>query len=231
MKIGLNNNQLKIIALIAMTLDHVGYMFFPEQIVFRILGRLAFPVFAYMIAEGCIYTKNMKKYFGMTVAVALLCQLAYFVTMGSLYMCVMVTFSLSILLIGIIKKAQQACSKKAAVLWWCVFGAAMTVTFFLCSILPNLPTGTDYYIDYGLIGVMLPVIVYVYNGKAAKIIATALMLVLLGMYIGDVQWFGLLAVPLIAIYNGERGKLKLKYLFYVYYPVHMVAIYGISLLM
>ena len=136
-----------------------------------------------------------------------------------------------ILLIGIIKKAQQACSKKAAVLWWCVFGAAMTVTFFLCSILPNLPTGTDYYIDYGLIGVMLPVIVYVYNGKVAKIIATALMLVLLGMYIGDVQWFGLLAVPLIAIYNGERGKLKLKYLFYVYYPIHMVAIYGISLLM
>ncbi len=227
MELGLNNNQLKIIALIAMTLDHVGYMLIPGLTILRIIGRLAFPIFAYMIAEGCTYTKNMKKYFGMTAAVALVCQLVYFFAMGSLYMCVMVTFTLSIGLIAIIKKVQE----KRSVLWWSVFVAAFVVTFFLCNILPNLPTGTDYYVDYGMIGVMLPVMVYVYRGKSMKLVVATLMLVLLGQYLGGVQWYGLAAVPLLALYNGQRGKLKLKNLFYIYYPVHLALIYGIGMIL
>ena len=57
----LNGNQLKIIALIAMTLDHIGKMLLPGFTILQIIGRLAFPIFAYMIAEGCRYTKNRKK--------------------------------------------------------------------------------------------------------------------------------------------------------------------------
>ncbi len=227
---GFNNNQLKIIALIAMTCDHMGKLLFPELKVLQIIGRFAFPIFAYMIAEGCTYTRNMKKYFGMTAGVALICQIVYFVTMQSLYMCVMVTFALSIVLIAIIKKAQQTKNTRSATLWWFVFGFSIIATFFLCSILPNLPTGTDYYIDYGMIGVMLPVIIYVYNSKVTKLVATTLMLILLGSYLGGLQWFALMAVLLLALYNNERGKLRLKYVFYIYYPLHMAAIYGISML-
>ena len=57
-KIGLTNNQLKIIAMISMLIDHIGLQMFPDLLIFRIIGRLAFPIFAYMIAEGCFYTKN-----------------------------------------------------------------------------------------------------------------------------------------------------------------------------
>jgi hypothetical protein len=54
----LTGNQLKLIAAGAMLADHVGLMFFPEAELLRIIGRLAFPIFAFMIAEGCKYTRN-----------------------------------------------------------------------------------------------------------------------------------------------------------------------------
>ena len=59
---GLSGNQLKIIALIAMTIDHIGLQFLPHVTILRIIGRLAFPIFAYMIAEGCLHTRNRRRY-------------------------------------------------------------------------------------------------------------------------------------------------------------------------
>ena len=60
---GLSGNTLKIVAAVSMLLDHIGVVFFPHVAVFRILGRLALPIFAFMIAEGCRYTKNRLRYF------------------------------------------------------------------------------------------------------------------------------------------------------------------------
>ena len=59
----LTGNALKILAAIFMTIDHIGVMLFPRMLILRIIGRLALPVFAFMIAEGCKYTRNKKKYF------------------------------------------------------------------------------------------------------------------------------------------------------------------------
>ena len=103
LKNGLNNNQLKLIALLSMTLDHIAVMVFPQVILLRILGRLAFPIYAYMIAEGCTHTHSMGKYFGTMAALAAVCQGAYYFALGSLYQSILVTFSLSIGLIWLIK--------------------------------------------------------------------------------------------------------------------------------
>ena len=59
---GLTGNQLKLLALITMTIDHIGMILFPHIPLFRIIGRLSMPIFAYMIAEGCRHTRNRKKY-------------------------------------------------------------------------------------------------------------------------------------------------------------------------
>ena len=59
----LNGNHLKLIAVFTMLLDHVGILLFPQIRLLRILGRLAYPIFAFMIAEGCRYTKNKLRYF------------------------------------------------------------------------------------------------------------------------------------------------------------------------
>ena len=59
---GLTGNQLKLIALFAMTCDHVGMQIFPQLLWLRMIGRLAMPIYAFMIAEGCRHTRNRKKY-------------------------------------------------------------------------------------------------------------------------------------------------------------------------
>ena len=64
----LNGNVLKIIAAILMVIDHIGFTFFPSVMILRYIGRLAMPVFAFMIAEGCRYTKDKLRYF-LTIAV------------------------------------------------------------------------------------------------------------------------------------------------------------------
>ena len=104
---GLNGNQLKILALIAMTIDHIGYYLYPGQEWMRIVGRLAFPIFAYMIAEGARYTKNRKKYLGMMFGLGLICQIVYFFAMASLFQCIMITFTFSIILIYALDYAME----------------------------------------------------------------------------------------------------------------------------
>lgn len=219
-------NQLKIIALITMTIDHIGAQIFPEMKILRIIGRIAFPIFAYMIAEGCKYTRNRKKYLLTMILIAVICQLVYFFAMGSLSQCILVTFSLSIVLIYALDIAHIRGDIKSLV----IALAAFVGVIFLTEILPDLWMGTDFGIDYGLCGVMLPVFVFAADKKGQKLFAAAIMLVLLSISLGGVQWFGLMSLPLLALYNKERGALKMKSLFYIYYPSHLVVIYLISML-
>jgi hypothetical protein len=61
-KLHLTGNQLKLLALLTMTCDHIGVSLFPQALWLRVIGRLALPIFAYMIAEGCRHTRNRKRY-------------------------------------------------------------------------------------------------------------------------------------------------------------------------
>ena len=62
MQFGLNGNTLKIIAAITMLIDHTGFLLFPQSVVLRVIGRLAYPIYAFMIAEGCRHTRNKLRY-------------------------------------------------------------------------------------------------------------------------------------------------------------------------
>ncbi len=220
---GLTGNQLKLIALAAMTIDHIGVQFFPQSVIFRIIGRLALPIFAYMIAQGCRYTRNKARYLATIAAVALVCQLVYFFAMGSLYQCILVTFSLSILLIFSLDAAIQKPSVKNTT----VAALAFVSVWCISDMLPRFLPG--FYVDYGFFGILLPVLIWLGKDKWQCIVLCGIGLVLLS--IGTpVQWFSLLTLPLLALYNGTRGKMKLKYLFYIYYPTHLALIYLISLL-
>jgi hypothetical protein len=96
MKRGLSGNALKLIALLTMTVDHIGYILFPSVLWLRIVGRLAFPIYAFLIAEGCRHTKRLGNYFITMAGFALFCQVVSFLATGSLYQCILVTFTLSI---------------------------------------------------------------------------------------------------------------------------------------
>ena len=219
---GLTGNQLKLIALIAMTCDHVGLQLFPDVLILRILGRLAMPIFAYMIAEGCRYTRSRKRYLLRMALLAAVCQVVYFFAMGSLYQCILVTFSLSISLIYALDRFQAHPTSASRLL---ALGALLAV-FILCVVLPDFLPGFE--VDYGLMGVLLPVLIYFGRPVQNYLLAG---LILLGFAYGGLQWWGLAAIPLLSVYNEQRGKYNLGKLFYIYYPLHLVVIYGISLLL
>ena len=221
-KSGLTGNQLKLIAMIAMTCDHVGMMLLPQWVFLRVIGRLAMPVYAYMIAEGCRHTRDRKRYLLRLAGLAAVCQVVYFVAMDSLYQCILVTFSLSVSLIWAAEYAVRNGGLPAKLLAL----AALVMTVFLCEGLPRLVPGFD--IDYGIFGVLLPVLIY-FGKPKEKFLFTGL--VLLSFVYGSVQWFALAAVPLLMCYNGQRGKRSMGRLFYLYYPLHLVAIHGLSLLL
>ena len=202
----LSGNQLKIIALLAMTCDHVGVHLFPQYRLLRIIGRLAMPIFAYMIAEGCRYTKNRGRYLMTVAAFAALCQIVYFVAERSLYQCILVTFSLSICLIFAIDYAKE----KKNTWTWALAAAIGLGIWFLSVMLPNLLRNiTNYTIDYGIWGILLPVVIY-FTPEPYKACATVLALLPLCLERGGIQWYCLAAVVLLMLYNGKRGKANLK---------------------
>ena len=234
-KFGFTNNQLKIIAMVTMLLDHIGVWFFPEVEIFRILGRISFPIFAYMIAEGCRYTKNRAKYLGLIAAMALAFQVVYFVAMKSLYQGILVTFSLAIITIYAIDELVK--SKKITDCLLPVLAIAAVAAFVF--VLPVFLKETDFDIDYGLWGILLPVAVYFLPNRLSRVLGMGVLLLIRAIHytvfpqgtLGILQWFSLVSVLLLALYNGERGRAKMKYVFYIFYPAHLVILYAIEMLL
>ncbi len=222
---GLSGNQLKILALVCMTVDHVGLFLFPSCTLLRVIGRVAFPVFAYMIAEGFVHTRSRQRYFLTMSVAALLCQIVYYAAMGSLKQCIFVTFALSLLLCMAVDRLVRHLSFANVALCAVAFAAV----FAVCELVPLVLDGFS--VEYGFVGALLPVLVFIAPSKPQKLTLLGVGVACLALTTPTwpVQWFALLSLVPLAFYNGTRGKYPMKYLFYVYYPLHLVVIYGLSL--
>lgn len=214
-KRGLTGNQLKILAMVTMTLDHVGLSLLPQYPVLRLLGRLAMPIYAFLIAQGCRHTHSRGRYLLRLFGLGAVCQGVYYIAMDSVYMGILITFSLSVVLIWALERAKEM-KKTGPIL---TATAAVLGAVFVCCVLPGLLPGTDFGLDYGIFGVLLPVAAYFWGLPGMGIDLT-----LLCLSSGGNQWWSLLALLLIACYNGQRGKWKLGTFFYLYYPVHLAVI-------
>ena len=218
----LSGNILKLIAAASMFLDHMGLMLFPGNGILRIVGRLALPIYAYMIAEGCKYTRNKKKYFGTVFGLASLCQAVYFFFSGSTYLSILFTFSLAIVCIYALQRYQQTPTAKNGIL----FALAVTGVYGLNVLLE---------IDYGFWGCMLPVFPAMlqgtpYDKKEWNVAMLGLGLLLLSLALGGTQIWSLAALPLLLLYSGKRGRWKMKYFFYIFYPAHLVLLELLAIL-
>lgn len=220
---GLSGNQLKLIALALMTIDHVGAFLLPQYPVLRIIGRPAMPIFAYMIAEGCHHTRNKGNYLLRLVFAALLTQLVqYFLSSGlALYQTVLVTFSFSLILVITMEYAFA----HKLLSWLLPVGCGVGI-WFICEKLGAYLPGFS--VDYGFAGVLLPVVISLGRDRLARFWLTAGGLALLCWYYGGVQWYAMGALVPLALYSGKRGKAKLKWLFYLYFPAHLALIYILS---
>lgn len=252
-KIGLNINQLKLIAAVSMLIDHIGYILFPFFDVFRIVGRLAFPIFAFCIAEGVRYTKNRLRYLLIIGVCAVIFQIVFIFAAGGNVVNIFGTFALSICLCYLFDKTKNR--KFGGFL---IFLLAVFAVYALTCFVP---------FDYGFVGVLLPLSAYVFDskpttaasdttivtdreqtpesvslsleesptsnvGKWAKLLCFTLMLATLAAVGGwKIQYYALFAIPILSLYNGQYGSRKFKWWFYFFYPLHLVLIYGVSILM
>lgn len=217
---------LKIIAAVSMLLDHMGLLLFPGHEIFRVMGRLAFPIYAFCIAEGFYYTRSRRRYFLLIFALGLACQIVYFISDGSLYLGVLIAFSVSILLMWALDGLKKALSAKMD-----VAGAA---ALFLLGLLSAGALCHFMEVDYGFIGLMLPVLAFVTEKKWLRLGLFSLGLVALCVNLAcfggfDVQWWSLATLPLLALYNGRPGKYRMKYFFYIFYPAHLAILYLIAM--
>lgn len=238
-KIGfLSGNALKIIAAVAMLIDHIGLMFFPSLTVLRIIGRLAFPIFAFMIAEGCRYTKNKLRHFLTLAAFALVIQVVYFIAMDSLLMSIFVTFSLSVILIYSLQYFKKCLFDGECTLIKKILSGLLFVGLVFGAYVLNLYLD----IDYGFEGVMVPVFACLFHSDEKSppllkkldtlpinLIPFCLGLLYMAAVGRPINFYMTLSIPVLLLYSGKRGTKKLKYFFYFFYPLHLVALYGIDL--
>lgn len=220
----MNATRLKVIGIVSMTIDHIGYFMFPQMTVLRIIGRLAYPIFAYMIAEGCRYTRNKVRYLCTVLAIAGVCSAATYFADRILYQSIFTTFSCAMILIFALTAAKEA-TERAEKIFWGVCTMMLVFLYFAVFqlwMIPGLET------DYGFLGIITPVLVWLGRSKAEKLSGLIIGLSLLSAELGAVQFCSLIAVVLLYFYNGERGNHSLKWAFYIYYPLHIAVLYGIS---
>lgn len=237
----LSGNALKLIAAVAMVADHAGLMFFPGNLLFRILGRLAFPIFVFMIAEGCKYTKNRLRYFLTVFLLGAVCQVVYYFFAGSTYFSVLITFSLSILTLCSLQFFRETAFDPGAGLGRKLLSAGV----FMLAVAAVWQLNRVFTIDYGFWGCMLPVFsgalqrrrgtppdkLAVLDKPLVHIAMLGLGLLALAHAQGGIQYWSLMALPLLLCYSGKRGKGNLKYFFYIFYPAHLVLLQGIQMLL
>jgi hypothetical protein len=239
----LNGNTLKLIAAAFMLVDHLGMIFFPRVAILRAIGRLAMPMFAFMISEGCRYTKNKWKHFLLLFGLGAICQVVYyFFDPTSIYFGILITFSLSTLMIYALQFAKK-CFFDDSVGFWKTIGA---VALFFGLVLAVYIFTSRLHVDYGFFGAMIPVFASIFDfrgipapdlWKKFDILPIRILCMLLPMLMIVITHTtplfplpSLLAIPILLLYSGEKGKLKMKYFFYIFYPAHLAILEGLYML-
>lgn len=207
----LDSFTLKMIAIITMVIDHVGYIFFPENMTFRAIGRIAFPIFCFLIVEGFHHTRSHTNYLIRLCVFALLSEipfdLAFFGTvMDWGHQNVFITLALGLASIFCLEEMNT--KKIYAIPFVLIFAASYFV-----------------HCDYGIGGVLLICMFYLTRETPwMRLILTALILYI---FFGAFELYGLIAMVFITFYNGKRGP-QVKMLFYWFYPVHLLVLYAIA---
>ena len=228
----LNSNHLKMIAIIAMTIDHIADLLFPGMPnnilsnLFHIIGRITAPIMFFFICEGFYYTKNLKKYILRLLLFSIISHFAYCFAFG----------------INFIPFSTGNIFNQTSIMWtllWAVI--ALYIVYgnnnlrewhkWFLVILLNIITFSS---DWSSIGLMIILSMYNYRNNLSMqmksmffwtFIYALVSFVFVNKVYGIIQKFVILSYPLLKYYNGTNGKSKkLKWLFYIYYPLHLIVI-------
>ena len=214
----MNSYTLKWIAIITMFIDHTAAVFLPRSSIYwmpmRCIGRLAFPIFVFLLVEGFHHTSNVKKYLFRLGLFALISEIPFDLAFhGELLeftaQNVFFTLFLGLLCIYLMSRLELWVGDQPALLYLLQV-AVIAGTAGLAYLLKT---------DYGYAGVILIVVFHLFRGK--KVINTLCLLFVSGVLIGYINVLATFAMIPISFYNGQKGK-SMKYFFYVFYPAHLL---------
>lgn len=241
-------NVLKWVAIAAMLIDHtaavMGGLFpFSWYDPMRNVGRIAFPIFAYGIAQGCVYTHSARRYLGRLLLFALISEVPYQLALEQPLPPRFATTNVFFTLLAGAACCQivKFCKSKGKHWAWAAVVPVGAIVL-LCEIL-----GTDYG-GFGVLCILLPYLFW--ESKPARIIALGSVVALIYIVVSHFQGFGmplywiyapenvgsmvretlfaLAGVGLIALYNGQPGSKKGKWAFYIFYPAHLLALFALD---
>lgn len=246
-------SQIKLIAVIAMTIDHIAailpFIDFPlfglvrMSTLMHFIGRMAFPIFVYGIAQGCVYTHNWKKYLGRLLAFALISEIPYRIAFGyevssiGFYNIFFTLFAgaASCFIIHLCKEHRMI---------------AVSIAPIVLILLATEILGTE----YGAIGTLSIIFSYLLIHKKSLVLVELGFIFVLyyivtasfsgfsfsGFCYPQFNWMlpgisiwpyvrnalgALIGVLLLLFYNGKKGNDRLKWFFYTYYPIHLLLLY------
>ena len=231
-KSGISGSTLKLIAIFTMLIDHTAATVILQMInngiggqtlidiywVMRSIGRMAFPVFCFLLVEGFKYTHSREKYAARMFIFALISEIPFDLAINNTVLefksnNVFFTLLLGLLAITVLdwlKSVDKIEKASSAVKWFFVTLIMMIIAeFVLCC-------------DYGAAGVGCIVMMYLLSSN--RDVAFAVAVILLGLFSGTIEFFALFMLIPLRYYNGKRG-ISLKYVFYAFYPVHLFVLY------
>ncbi len=204
--------SIKILAIILMLIDHIGFLLLPEITVLRTIGRLSFPLFAFQIAQGFKHTRSKEKYILRLLIFTAVSQIPYwlFIKTGfpsiEFTLNIGATLTLGALTLYTIEKIPNIILKTLM----------STLLVSLTLVIP---------VEYGWFGVLLIIVFFIFDKNYALFPCSFFILVSAYCirYNSAFEMPALLALFPILLYNGKPGP-KAKYLFYAFYPVHMLVL-------
>ena len=243
----MTGQMLKWIAVIAMVLDHIGvvcigsllepipdlslYSLYTAAVsgsgqqaflcwtalIFRAIGRIAFPIFCFLLTEGFCHTKSIKKYMGRMAFFALISEIPFDL---AIYKTLLYPYHQNVFFTLLIGLAVLYGMKEADLRY-----LTPSYSFFLKTVIvfAGCLTGFLFYTDYGFYGVLFIVLLYIL--RTNKVWQTVF-----GVLMAQFEYTAIFAFLPIWFYNGKPGKSQSRYFFYWFYPVHLLILGAIRLI-
>lgn len=244
--IGISGSTLKIIAIISMLIDHTAAVVIDPIIIYgimdnpnlrlvyyamRLIGRLAFPIFCFLLVEGFKYTRNRKRYALRLGIFALISEIPFNLAFRGLvfapdYQNVFFTLLIGLLVMQGFSLIEERIAKKK---WFPMIentSLQTSIVFFVCLLvlLAGMLAADFLNTDYGGFGVLAIATMYLLReSPVSSMVGGCIILTIMSVY----EMVAFVDVLLVKFYNGERG-LNLKLIFYLFYPVHLIVLYLIA---
>ena len=219
----LSDDELKILAVFTMLIDHIGVLFFPHITLFRLVGRIAFPVFCFLISYSFIKTTNRIKLFYKLFIFAVLSEIIYdlfFYHELFYFDSQNIFFQYALCLLGWILYCDVKEKNKGKISHFVIFEIYVLIGILLGILSIFL------YLGYEYIGVVyIWILLYIYENN--HYVFPLFILILLSLFVLDAGIFIQNFIIIFCLIMGKHErKMRMKWV-YLFYPIHLCILYGV----